>query len=244
MLDELFGHVPGAYTDARKPRPGRFATAGGGTLLLDDIQTIDLGTQKQLLQVLDRRTYSPVGCDRVMTVACRIILAMTESPDALMKNGVLLKDLRYRFGECGIRIPRLAERRDEIPLHAQRALQGCPIQTAVNGPTGFTDAALAFLCACAFDGNVRQLQGIVLRAYLIAGHSGAAQIGVEHFPEECRSDLCYTRHGNPDVNRRAVERALSLTGGNARAAAELLGVSRTTLNAMRGVRLERRTGFR
>src|SRR6185503_357524 len=115
-LDELFGHVQGAYTDARKMRTGRIATAGGGTLLLDDIQNLDLGVQKQLLQVLDRETYSPVGSDRVLTLACRIILAMTEEPDALMQRGQLLKDLRYRFGTCAIRIPPLRERRAEIPL--------------------------------------------------------------------------------------------------------------------------------
>jgi transcriptional regulator with AAA-type ATPase domain len=76
--DQLFGHVKGAYTDARGVRPGRIATAGGGTLLLDDLQTADLGLQKQMLQMLDSKTYSPVGSDRVLVVACRIIFAMTE----------------------------------------------------------------------------------------------------------------------------------------------------------------------
>ena len=83
-LDELFGHLRGAYTDARSMRAGLLATAGTGTLLLDDLHTLDLGVQKQLLQVLDRGTYSPVGSDRVQTVACRVILAMTDDPDVLM----------------------------------------------------------------------------------------------------------------------------------------------------------------
>jgi len=240
-LDELFGHVPGAYTDARKARPGRIAAAGGGTLLLDDMQTVDLGVQKQLLQVLDRRTYSPVGCDRVLMVACRIILAMTEPPDVLMKQGVLLKDLRYRFGCCTIRIPSLRERRGEIPLLAQRALERCPQATGVDGPSRLSDAALAFLSECDFDGNVRELQGIVECAYLMARASEAKHIGVEHFPAEWGLDLSYKRHGDPEVNRRAVERALSRTGGNARAAAELLGVSRTTLHLMRGMKLKQRS---
>src|SRR6267378_4506446 len=87
-LDELFGHVPGAYTDARRMRTGRIATAGGGTLLLDDLHTLDLGVQKQLLQVLDRGKYSPVGSDRVLTVACRLILAMADDPDELARRGV------------------------------------------------------------------------------------------------------------------------------------------------------------
>jgi DNA-binding NtrC family response regulator len=144
-LDELFGHVPGAYTDARRVRAGRIAAAGGGTLLLDDVQNLDLGVQKQLLQVLDRGTYSPVGSDRVLTVACRIILAMTEEPNELMKKGLLLKDLRYRLGACAIRIPPLRERRAEIRLLAQRALARCPEETKVEGPTRLSEAALQVL---------------------------------------------------------------------------------------------------
>ncbi len=118
VLDELFGHVPGAYTDARRVRPGRIAIAGAGTLLLDDVQNLDLDVQKQLLQVLDRGTYSPVGSDRVMAISCRILLAMAEDPDELVRRGQLLKDLRYRFGACAIRVPPLRERRAEIPALA------------------------------------------------------------------------------------------------------------------------------
>src|SRR5881394_3610199 len=87
-LDELFGHVQGAYTDARKVRPGRIASAGSGTLLLDDVQNLDLAVQKQLLQVLDRGTYSPVGSDRVQAVSCRVILAMADDPGELVLRGL------------------------------------------------------------------------------------------------------------------------------------------------------------
>ncbi len=144
-LDELFGHVPGAYTDARKMRTGRIAAAAGGTLLLDDIQNLDLGVQKQMLQVLDRGTYSPVGSDRVLSVGCRVILAMTDDPDVLMQRGQLVKDLRYRFGACAISIPPLRERRGEIRLLAQRALERCPETTRTDGPAGFSNAAMAML---------------------------------------------------------------------------------------------------
>jgi DNA-binding NtrC family response regulator len=133
-LDELFGHVQGAYTDARRMRTGRIAAAGSGTFLLDDLHTLDLGVQKQLLQVLDRGTYSPVGSDRVQSVGCRVILAMVDDPDTLMRKGVLLKDLRYRFGACAIAVPPLRERRREIPLLVERALQRCPATTGLDGP--------------------------------------------------------------------------------------------------------------
>ncbi len=234
-LDELFGHVQGAYTDARKMRTGRIATAGGGTLLLDDVQNLDLGVQKQLLEVLDRGTYSPVGSDRVLTVACRIILAMTDEPDELMKKGVLLKDLRYRFGACAIRLPPLRERREEIPLLAKRALERCPDQTKVDGPTGISEAALALLLDAQYEGNVRELGALLECAYLVARAAGAKEIGAEHMPEGLCPPLRYQRRGDREANRIAVERALRLTGGNVTAAAKLLWTSRTTVKAFRRV---------
>jgi DNA-binding NtrC family response regulator len=232
--DELFGHVRGAYTDAHANRPGRIATAGVGTLLLDDLHTLDLGVQKQLLQVLDRGSYTAVGGDRLQTVACRMVFTMTEDPDTLMRKGLLLKDLRYRFGECGIAIPSLCERRGEIPLLARRALQSCAERTKVDGPTEFSDAALALLCEGDYEGNVRQLEGIVLRAYLIARHRGACEIDVEHLPPQLTPRLQYRRHGDREANRTIVERTLRLSGGNVKRAARLLGVSRATINALRG----------
>ncbi len=229
-LDELFGHVPGAYTDAHKMRAGRIATAGGGTLLLDDIQNLDLGVQKQLLQVLDRGTYSAVGCDRVLIVACRVILAMTDEPDELMRKGLLLKDLRYRFGACAIRMPPLRERREEIPLLAHRALERCPRETEVEGPTQFTEAALSLLREGEYQGNVRELEAAVEYGYLMARAGGATQIGTEHVPA-VRPVLRYRRHGDQEFNRVAVEKSLEITGGNVKAAAKLLGLSRNALNA-------------
>lgn len=229
-LDELFGHVQGAYTDARKTRTGRIATAGSGTLLLDDLHTLDLGIQKQLLQVLDRGTYSPVGSDRVQTVACRVMLAMTDHPDTLLQRGQLLKDLRYRFGYCGVEIPALRERRVEIPLHAQRALERARVKASVDGPTGFSQDALALLCEGEYPGNLRQLDGMVLRAYLVAG-PGTEKIDVQHLSADVAPVGHYRRHGDAEANRRVVERVLKMTGGNVRKAAKLLGISRTTVTA-------------
>jgi len=234
-LDELFGHVRGAYTDARRMRTGLIATAGAGTLLLDDLQNLDLGVQKQLLQVLDRGSYSPVGSDRVLTVTCRIVLAMSDDPDALMQRGQLLKDLRYRFGACAISIPPLRDRREEIPLLAQRALERCPEATRTDGPAGFSDAAMAMLYEGDYPGNVRQLEGFVLHAYLMARRERTTRIDVAHLPVELTPRLQYRRWGNRDENRAVVERVLRMTGGNVKKAARLLGVSRNTLNAARAM---------
>jgi DNA-binding NtrC family response regulator len=243
VADELFGHVPWAFTDARKERAGRIATAGRGTLLLDDVHTGDLDVQKKLLQVADCGKYTAVGCDRVQTAVCRLIFAMTQDPDVLMRRGVLLEDLRYRFGECAIWIPPLRERRGEIPLHAQRALERCAERTKLDGPSGFTDAAMGVLCEGEYAGNLRQLEGIVLRAYQIARHRDACEIDVTHLPPLLTGRLHYRRHGDLESNRSVVERALRITGGNIKKAAEIVGVSRSTVNACiaKGAPRERRS---
>lgn len=235
-LDELFGHVKGAYTDAKGIRAGRIATASGGSLLLDDIQTLDLGVQKQLLQVFDRGTYSPVGSDRILSVACRFILAMTEAPDQLMRQGVLLKDLRYRFGACAIRLPPLRERRDEIPLLVHHALAACESHTKLEGPSRFDDGAIALLQNGRYEGNVRQLCGVVEYGYLMARTAGKSEIQAEDLPLDLVTEVQYKRHGDPEQNRVVVENTLQMTGGNVKAAARLLGVSRNTLNSARSHR--------
>ena len=235
--DELFGHVPGAYTDARKARPGRIVTAGTGTLLLDDLHTLDLGVQTKLLQVMERGTYSAVGSDRVQTGACRFALAMTDDPETLMNKQKLLEDLRYRFGACDIWIPPLRERRMEIPFHAERALQRCADKTGVDGPTRFSDAALSLLAEGMYEGNVRQLEGIVLSAYLLARYQGAPAIDVQHFGIHLKAVFRYQRHGNPEANRRVVQKALQLAAGNVQKAAQLLGVSRNTVIGARCVQV-------
>jgi len=158
---------------------------------------------------------------------------MTDDPDSLMWRGVLLKDLRYRFGACAIAIPPLRERRDEIPLLARRALERCGEKTRLDGPTGFSEGAMALLCDGGYEGNVRQLEGIVLSGYLMARKDGASEIDVEHLPGQLRPALQYKRHGNREANRITVERTLRMMGGNVKRAAQLLGVSRTTVNAAR-----------
>ncbi len=235
VADKLFGHVKGAFTDAHRVRAGLIATAGCGTLLLDDIQTLDLGMQEQLYEVLDRRTYSPVGSDCVVSMVCRVILAMTEDPDVLMSKGLLVPDLRYRFDVCAIRMPPLRERRPEIPILARTALDACPATTKVDGPTRFQKAALHMLCEAEYKGNVRHLIDIVERAYLLARADGRDEICTQDLAVELPATLRYQRHGDAAANRAVVQRMLEITGGNVKAAAERLGVSRMTVNAIRAI---------
>jgi DNA-binding NtrC family response regulator len=126
----------------------------------------------------------------------------------------------------------LRERRAEIPLLAQRALDRCPEVTMVDGPGRFSDAALEVLCAGEYKGNVRDLEGIIIAAYLFARAAGAEAIGPEYLPEEVCPPLRFERWGDPVANRIVVERALQRTGGNVKQAAKLLGVSRNSVQAV------------
>jgi len=151
-----------------------------------------------------------------------------------------LKDVRYRFGECAIAIPPLRERQEEIPLLVQRALRSCTVKTQVEGPTGFTKAAMDSLCQGEYQGNVRQLEGMVLSAYLMARSEGGLEIDLRHLPAKVARISQFKRRGDPEVNRFVVERTLRITGGNVKKAAQLLGVSRTTVNAVRRAHITRR----
>ena len=144
-----------------------------------------------------------------------------------------MKDLRYRFGACAIGIPGLRERRAEIPVLAQRALERCQAHTGLEGPARFSEAGLALLCEGEYSGNVRQLEGIVLCAYVVARDQGAEQIDVNHLSVELKSRLQYKRRGDREENRMVIESVLKITGGNVKRAALFLGVSRNTVNTAR-----------
>jgi len=122
--------------------------------------------------------------------------------------------MESEVGACAIGIPPLRERRSEIPLSVHRALKRCRQQTGVEGPTRFTDAALALLCEGEYAGNVRELEGMVLCAYLFARDQGFAEIGVQHLPAELAPRLQYKRRGDREENRIVVEQVLKITGGN------------------------------
>jgi DNA-binding NtrC family response regulator len=227
--DDLFGHDRGAFTDARTARVGLLGESGAGTLLLDDMQVAPLWLQRKLFDVMDRRVYRVLGSDRILAIACRFVISVNEHPDSLVQKGVLIKDLRYRFGELMIRIAPLRERRPEIPLLSTRALVRCREELPPDGPSGFSDAALADLCAAEWPGNVRQLENVIERAYLVAREAGRDAIVPTDILDDISPPLVYPRKGTVADRVDAVRRALERTDGNIAAAARLLGVSRNTI---------------
>src|SRR6266571_3470512 len=209
---QVFGHEAGAFTGAHRRHLGVFEEACDGTLLLDDFHHLRSSTQTLLLRVLERGAFRPLGGSRDLPARCRVIVGLTTSPDALVQEGRLLLELRFRLGFSAIELPRLEQRRDDIPALAQCFVERCPEQTGEPGPSRFTPEVLSLFQAAAWPGNVRQLEMVVRDAYLRGRHSEV--IGLGHLPE---------------VVHLAVRLALEVTRGGVDRAARLLHTSRTTV---------------
>ena len=193
-----------AFTGAAGSRGGYFASARGGTLLLDDFQNLKLSRQKMLLGVLEDGSYRPVGSDRPVSLDCRVVIGLDDDPDTLVEARRLHPHLRYRFGYAVVRLPPLNERREEIPALAQRFLEECAARTGVaDGPRVIARDALATLMMGDYPGNVRQLRGMIEAGYLLA--KGDAELQTSHLPGSARSGLHYDRRAPRDENLRANE---------------------------------------
>jgi DNA-binding NtrC family response regulator len=226
LESELFGHVKGAFTDARADRAGCFELADGGTLFLDEIANMPLGQQARLLRVLETGEFHPVGSSRARKVDVRVLAATNAEVGKLAADGRFREDLLYRLNTVEIRLPPLRERREDIARlaalflgrHAHRA----------GAPGRFTPAAMEALLAHGWPGNVRELQHVVERAVLLARGD-----------EIDEPDLALRPRGEAaprleqmtldQAERFLIERALSAAGGNVADAARALGVSRSAL---------------
>jgi DNA-binding NtrC family response regulator len=222
---ELFGHVRGAFTDAKTDRVGRFEMAEGGTLFLDEIANVPLAQQTKLLRVLETRSYERVGSSRTHQADVRLIAATNADLRAEVAAGRFRQDLLFRLNTIEVRIPPLRERHEDIePLAAfflqqQRARYRKEV-------TGFEPGALAALRAHDWPGNVRELGHSIERAVLLANGPviRAPDLG-----------LMAARDGSArlddmsldEVERHLIKQTLARCSGNAMKAAEQLGLSRS-----------------
>ena len=224
---ELFGHVKGAFTDAKSDRMGCFELAHGGTLFLDEIGTMPPSQQAKLLRVLQTGELTPVGSSRARRVDVRVLSATNVEIAREVRQGSFREDLLYRLNTVEIHLPPLREREEDLlPLASHfLATKAGRYEKPLRG---FSADALAMLRAHSWPGNVRELEHVVERAVVLAE-------GEMIEP----ADLALTRPANEstlldrmtlaDAEALLVRRAMDRAGGNARKAAEALGLSRSAL---------------
>jgi len=164
---ELFGHVAGAFTDAKSDRLGRFILADGGILFLDEIATIPTNLQSKLLRVLENGQFEPVGSSKTYRVDVRILSATNADLDQEVAEGRFREDLLYRLNTVEIRVPPLRDRKDDIPLLAKHFMRR-HLARYRKQITGFDSASMQVLLDYPWPGNVRELDHTVERAVLMA----------------------------------------------------------------------------
>jgi len=224
---EMFGHVKGAFTDAKSDRSGRFELADGGTLFLDEIGNVPPAQQARLLRALETGEFERVGSSRTQRANVRVVSATNADLPAMIQDGRFREDLLFRINTVEIRLPPLRERREEIVELATAALERKATQYG-RAVHGFDTTALAALQHYNWPGNVRELNSVVERSLLLAAGS---EVGVADLR------LSPGRAGPPsleemsleDAERALIRSAIKRNGGSVPAAAEALGLSRSAM---------------
>jgi PAS domain S-box-containing protein len=226
LESELFGYVKGAFTDAKQDKPGQFAVAAGGTLLLDEIGEMDLSLQVKLLRVLNNGEYRPLGSTRTLHADARIVAATNADLEQAIAQGTFREDLYYRINVVNLVIPPLCERPEDIPLLVEHFLAafrkktGKPIERVAP-------EALAMLRSHPLPGNVRELENAIEHAFVMCH---GAEITPEHLPPHITSPVP-SRNGNGHSLSEAdmILQTLRRYHGNRSKAAAELGMHRSTL---------------
>ncbi len=223
---ELFGHVKGAFTDARTDRTGLFQTANGGTLFLDEIGNLSQAHQAKLLTVLQNRTITPVGSNRPIAIDVRLISATNAPIMDQVTDGTFRQDLLYRINTITLTVPPLRERREDIVnlasyfLHQYSAKYGHP-------DLALTPEAAQALMDHTWPGNVRELQHTMEKIVILSSHD---TIGVEDLNLSTSSrPISVSTRTLDEVEKEALTMALNAHGGNILQAAKALGITRQTL---------------
>ena len=233
LESELFGYVKGAFTGAAKDKPGRFALAEGGTVFLDEIGDISPALQIRLLRVLQEKTYEPLGGTKTLQANVRIVAATHRDLAVQIREGAFREDLFYRLNVVKVELPPLRKRKEDIPLLAGHFIERF---NRLQGKSviGIATDVMALLMAHDYPGNVRELENIVERAFVLCG---AGKIEAGHLPPELAGRP--TAHSVPAgdsmnaqtraIEAQAIRAALERHGLNRQAAARELGLHKSTL---------------
>ena len=231
LESELFGYKAGAFTDARKDKPGRFALAEGGTIFLDEIGDVSASVQVKLLRVLQDKTYEPVGGISHVKADVRIITATNKKLDELVKEGKFRDDLYYRINVMKVELPPLRDRKEDIPLLVEHFISRFNRLHNKN-ICCVTNEVTTCLLAYDYPGNVRELENIIEHCFVLCE---GEIIEAKHLPSSVRTIL---NDESPPASEPAtikqmeiilIKQALKRNKGNKTATAKQLGIDKSTL---------------
>ena len=227
---EMFGHVKGAFTDAKSDHAGKFEQADGGTLFLDEIANIPLQSQAKLLRALQSRSVTRVGDTRSIPVDIRLICATNADIPALIRDGLFREDLYYRLNTISITLPPLRRRPDSIVPLAENFL-GEFASKYGRAVTGFSPAAKAELQGYSWPGNVRELRGCVEKAVILSEGETIDSLGLSSSVGGQGSDEISSSDTIESVEEKTIRSAMARCNGNLSLVAKSLKISRPTLYA-------------
>jgi len=230
LESELFGYKAGAFTDAKRDKPGRFSLANGGTIFLDEIGDISPAMQVRLLRVLQERTIEPLGAIKPVSIDVRVIAATNRVLHDEVRAGRFREDLFYRIRVVHLELPELRKRREDIPLlveHLVAKFNGLHSKTIA----GVSHDVMARLMEYEYPGNVRELENIIEQAFVLCR---GGMIEMMHLPPELRPTTGRSSGGARPMRLDAIEKlfiseALHRNGGNRKRTAGELGIDVSTL---------------
>ncbi len=230
LESELFGYKAGAFTDARRDKPGRFALADGSTIFLDEIGDISPAMQARLLRVLQERVIEPLGGTEPVKIDVRVVTATNKDLAELVRQGKFREDLFYRIRVIRLKLPALRERREDIPLLVDRIVAKFN-RLQEKDIAGVSEEVLVRLMEHDYPGNVRELENIIEQAFVLCR---GGWIELHHLPPELRPAAAQAGRASGSTSLRSMEKhlieaALARHHGNRTQTARDLGIDPSTL---------------
>jgi DNA-binding NtrC family response regulator len=224
---EMFGHIKGSFTDAREDRVGRFETASGGTLFMDEIANLSLASQSKLLGVLQNLQITRIGSSRPIAVDFRLISATNKDPQLLLRQGLFREDLLFRINTIQIELPPLRERREDIPGLSEFYLKQFSLKYE-KPQMKFSDSAYDSLINYYWSGNIRELKHTIEKAVILTENALIKPSDLDLRPRFSDPSVEHDEK-LADIEKSAIVKVLEKCRGNITQAAKILDISRTTL---------------
>jgi PAS domain S-box-containing protein len=230
LESELFGYKAGAFTGAKRDKPGRFSLAEGGTILLDEIGDITPALQVRLLRVLQEKVFEPLGGTRTVTANVRVLAATNKDLRALVQENLFREDLYYRLQVFKLSLPPLRERKEDIPILAQHFVDHFNLLKG-RDISGLSQESLSAFMGYDWPGNIRELENAIEHAFILCR---GGLIGMPHLPEPLRGAAgTEERSSNgltlAETETRVIVESLTRHKGRKAAVARELGINKTTL---------------